>query len=80
MPGPGAILDQIGAGAAQVPDRFFLHGGDADGDQLAGPVQPRQPAAVPPVGLDLVAGALGISEGAITSQRTCRLASSRARS
>jgi hypothetical protein len=29
---------------------------DADGDQLAGAVQPRQPAAVAPVGLDLVAG------------------------
>jgi hypothetical protein len=43
-------------------------------------MQPRQPPAVPPVGLDLVAGALGISDGAITSQRTCMLASSRASS
>jgi hypothetical protein len=80
MAGAGAIGDHVGAGAAQVPDRFFGHGGDADRDQLPGPVQPRQPAAVAPVGLDLVAGRLGISDGAITSQRTCRLASSRANS
>jgi hypothetical protein len=80
MPGPGPILDHVGAGAAQVPDRFFLDGGDADGDQLAGAVQPRQPAAVPPVGLDPIAGGLGISEGAITWQRTCMLCSSRAKS
>ncbi len=63
MPGPGPILDQVGAGAAQVPDRFFLDGGDADGDQLAGAVQPRQPAAVPPVGLDPIAGGLGDQRG-----------------
>jgi hypothetical protein len=41
MPRPGAVGDQVDAGAAQVTDRFFGHGGDADGDQLAGAVQPR---------------------------------------
>jgi hypothetical protein len=49
-----------------------------DGDQLAGAVQPGQPPAVAPVGLDLVAGALGISEGAITWQLTPMPCSSRA--
>jgi hypothetical protein len=39
------------AGPAQVPDRLLARGGDADGDQLAGAVQPRQPPAVAPVGL-----------------------------
>ena len=49
--GPAAVIDQIGPGPAQVPDRLLARGGDADGDQLAGPVQPGQPAAVAPVGL-----------------------------
>ena len=80
MPRPGAVGDHVGAGAAQVPDRFFLNGGDADRHQLPGPVQPRQPPAVARIGLDLVAGGLGISEGAITSRRTCMRCSSRASS
>jgi hypothetical protein len=42
MPGAGAIGDHVGPGSAQIPDRFFLHGGDADTDQFAGAVQPRQ--------------------------------------
>jgi hypothetical protein len=54
--GAAAVIDQVGAGAAQVPDRLLARSGDADGDQLAGAVQPGQPAAVAPVGLDLVAG------------------------
>jgi hypothetical protein len=37
--GAAAVVDQVGAGAAQVPDRLLARGGDADGDQLAGPVQ-----------------------------------------
>jgi hypothetical protein len=48
---PAAVVDQVGAGPAQVPDRFLASGGDADGDQLAGAVQPRQPPAVASVGL-----------------------------
>jgi hypothetical protein len=49
--GAAAVIDQVGAGAAQVPDGLLTRGGDADGDQLAGAVQPGQPAAVAPVGL-----------------------------
>jgi hypothetical protein len=48
---PAAVIDQVGPGAAQVPDRFFMGFWDADGDQLAGAVQPGQAAAVAPVGL-----------------------------
>jgi hypothetical protein len=36
--GPAAVIDQVGPGAAQVPDRLLTRGGDADGDQLAGAV------------------------------------------
>jgi hypothetical protein len=68
VPRPGEIFDHVGSGAAQVPDGLLLEGGDADGDQPAGAVQPGQPAAVPPVGLDLVARCPGISDGAITWQ------------
>jgi hypothetical protein len=49
--GAAAVIDQVGPGPAQVPDRLLARGGDADGDQLAGAVQPRQPTAVAPVGL-----------------------------
>ena len=55
VPRPGEVFDHVGSGAAQVPHRLLLDGGDADTDQLAGAMQPGQPAAVPPVGLDLVA-------------------------
>jgi hypothetical protein len=54
--GPAAVIDQVGPGPAQVPDRLLARGGDADGDQFTGAVQPGQAAAVAPVGLDLVAG------------------------
>jgi hypothetical protein len=57
--GAAAVVDQVGPGAAQIPDRFLARGGDADGDQLAGAVQAGQAAAVAPVGLDLVAGCSG---------------------
>jgi hypothetical protein len=80
MPGAGAVLDHVGTGPAQVADRFFLDGRDPDGDQFPGPVQPSQASAVSPVGLDPVAWGLGDQRGAITSQRTCMLASSRASS
>ena len=56
MPGTGAVGEQIGAGAAQVPHRLLGHGRDADGHQLAGAVQPGQPAAVTTVGLDPIPG------------------------
>jgi hypothetical protein len=46
-----AAVTRPGAGAAQVPDRFSMGFWDADGDQLAGPVQPGQAPAVAPVGL-----------------------------
>ena len=58
MAGAGPVLDHVGPGPAQVPDRFFLNSGDADRYQFSGPVQPRQPAAVPTVGLDLVASVM----------------------
>jgi len=51
MAGAGAVHNHVGPGPAQVPDRFFLHGGDPDRHQLPGPVQPRQAPAVAPVGL-----------------------------
>ena len=51
VPGTGPVHDHVGAGPAQVPDRFLLHGGDTDRHQLPGPVQPGQPAAIAPVGL-----------------------------
>jgi hypothetical protein len=41
VPRPGAVGDHVGAGTAQVPDGFLPDGRDADGDQLAGAVQPR---------------------------------------
>jgi hypothetical protein len=63
---PATVIDQIGAGAAQIPDRLLPSGGDADGDQLAGAVQPSQPPAVAPVGLDLVTDRSWVREGAIT--------------
>jgi hypothetical protein len=61
--GAAAVIDQVGAGAAQVSDRFFMGFWDADGDQLAGAVQPGQAPAVAPVGLDLVAGRSGDERG-----------------
>jgi hypothetical protein len=65
---PGGGLGPCRRGAAQLPHRRLLEGGETDTGQLAGAVQPGQPAAVPPVGLDLVAGPSGISHGAITWQ------------
>jgi hypothetical protein len=41
MSAAGAVLDQVGAGSAQVPHRFLGDGRDADSDQFAGAVQPR---------------------------------------
>jgi hypothetical protein len=63
MPSPGAVLDHVGSGPAQIPHRLLGHGRDADGHQFPGPVQPRQSPAVPTVGLDLVAGGLGDQRG-----------------
>jgi hypothetical protein len=80
MPGTGAVLEQIGAGPAQVPHRLLGHGRDADGHQLAGAKQAGQPAAVTAVGLTRSPGAIGISVGAITWQPTWSRASSRASS
>ena len=79
--GAAAVVDQVGAGTAQIPDRLLARGGDADGDQLAGAVQPCQAAAVAPVGLDLVAGRSRDErwrDGAITWQATPWRCSSRA--
>jgi hypothetical protein len=41
--GAGPVLDHVGPGPAQIADRFFRNGGDADRYQFPGPVQPRQP-------------------------------------
>jgi hypothetical protein len=59
VPGPGPVFDHVGTGAAQIPHGFLLDGRDANGDQLAGAVQPGQPAAVPRIGLDPIPGAVG---------------------
>jgi hypothetical protein len=72
--GTASVVDQVGPGAAQIPDRLLARIRDADGDQLAGAVQPRQAAAVTP------AAARGISDGAITWQATPWRCSSRASS
>jgi hypothetical protein len=77
---PAAVIDQVGAGAAQVPDRLLGRGGDADGDQLASAVQPGQPRQSRRSVLTLSPGALGISDGAITWQATPWACSSRASS
>jgi hypothetical protein len=39
--GAAAVIDQVGPCPAQIPDRLLVGFGDADGDQLAGAVQPR---------------------------------------
>jgi hypothetical protein len=38
---PAAVIDQVGPGPAQIPDRLLVGFGDTDGDQLAGAIQPR---------------------------------------
>src|SRR5215216_1235509 len=53
------VFHHVASGAAKIPDGLLLDGWDADADQLAGAVQPGQPPAIPPVGLDLVARRLG---------------------
>jgi hypothetical protein len=80
VPRPGEVFDHVGPSAAQIPHGLLVHGRDADTDQLAGAVQPGQSAAVTLVGLDLVAGRSGISDGAITWQLTLMLCNSRASS
>jgi hypothetical protein len=59
VPRAGAVSDHVSPGAAQIPHRLLRHRGDTDRHQLAGAVQPGQPSAVTPVGLDLVTGCLG---------------------
>jgi hypothetical protein len=59
MPGPGTVLEQVGAGAAQVPHRLLGHGRHPNRHQLAGAVQPGQPPAVAAVGLDSITGRSG---------------------
>ena len=56
MPGAGAVDDHVGSGSAQVPDGFLRHGGDPDGDELPGPVQPGQTTTIASVGLDPIPG------------------------
>ena len=63
VPGPGAVLDHVPAGPAQVPDGLLLDGGHPDGHELAGPVEPGQAPGVPSVGLHPVAGGLGDERG-----------------
>jgi hypothetical protein len=80
MAGPHAVLDHVAPGAAQVPHRLLGPGGDADGDQLGGPVQPGQPPAVTAVSLDPVAGGLGDQRGRDHLAADPMLCSSRASS
>jgi hypothetical protein len=80
VPGAGAVDDHVGAGLAQIPDRFFLDGrirmATSSPARCSRASRRQSRRSV----LTLSPGALGISEGAITSQRTCRRCSSRARS
>jgi hypothetical protein len=61
--GPGQIGDHLPPDAAQVPHALLLPGGDGDGRELAGAVQPGQAAGVALVGLHLVAFAPGHERG-----------------
>jgi hypothetical protein len=63
MAGASAVGDHVGSGTAQVADGFLGWGGDANGDQLASPVQPGQPPAVTGIGLDPVTGGGGDQRG-----------------
>ena len=58
VPGPGAVGHGVVAGPAQVPHGLLGHGGDPDGGELAGTVQPRQAPGVAAVGLDALTGRL----------------------
>jgi hypothetical protein len=80
MPGPGAVLDHVSTGPAQVPDRFFLHAGDADRHQFPARYSRASRRQSRLSVLTLSPGALGISDGAITSQPTPMLCSSLASS
>jgi hypothetical protein len=44
-----AVGQQSRPGPDQVPDRLLRLGGHPDRGQLAGPVQPGEPARIPPV-------------------------------
>ena len=56
VPGAGPVGHHIRAGPAQVPHRLLFRRGHPDRGQLPGPMQPGQPAAVPPIGLHPVPG------------------------
>ena len=52
MPSPGAVIDQVGPGPAQIPHRLLRLSRHPDRDQLPSPMQPSQPAStVTPIGL-----------------------------
>jgi hypothetical protein len=53
------IIQQVGAGSAQIPHRFLLRGGHPDRGQISRAMQPGQPLAVSAVSLDLVPGRAG---------------------
>lgn len=58
------------AGAHQVAGRLLLTAGHAPRGELFEAQQPRQPDGVAAVGLDALAGARGVREGAATRQGT----------
>jgi transposase InsO family protein len=70
LPSAGAGFDQVRPGPVQITYRLLGLAGDPDRDQFPGPAQPGQPPGIAPVGLDRSPGARGISDSAITSQRT----------
>ncbi len=56
---PLAVIQQVPAGAHQIPHRLLGRGRNPDRRQQPGPVGQRQPYRVPLIGLDLLRGALG---------------------
>ena len=55
---PLAVIEEVAAGADQVPDRLLRRGRDPDRGQHPGPQRQRQADRVAAVGLDPVRGAL----------------------
>ena len=53
---PAVVLEML-AGVDEISQRLLLGGGDADGRELAGAVQPGEVPGVDSVGLDSLAGA-----------------------
>jgi hypothetical protein len=69
-PGPQQIVEQIRAGAAQVANGLLARAGHPDGGELAGAEQAGQPAAIAPIGLDLVPGRVPVPDARATRTKS----------